>query len=270
MAKEKDYSEDSQNFYINEQNKKKKKELEEKYGMTSFNGNSEAPPEVMNNFLDYIQQFEENWEKAESKKIKEILGFPEFKKIEDIDPEFLNAEIDNVLKKYSEKNYFVDIIEKNDVKPEDFYKFLTEELMEHETDFMNISGMNTNFIYEEFHPNPKLNIKDCVEYFHWGLKSKDKEQTLLWAAKENILLNNINYNRDDFAHNLFELFPDNIEETKINYKEINTNDLNAQIELIISFKTGDKDRSEIYNIIYEFNKVDADHMEVRSVEIINK
>ncbi len=122
MAKEKDYSEDSQNFYINEQNKKKKKELEEKYGMTSFSGNSEAPPEVMNNFLDYIQQFEENWEKAESKKIKEILGFPEFKKIEDIDHEFLNAEIDYVLKNFSRKEReIIDIVIEKTVKAVEYF-----------------------------------------------------------------------------------------------------------------------------------------------------
>ncbi len=265
----KDYSEDSKNFYLNEQNKKIQKELEEKYGMQGSGVSDDASPEIMNNFLNYVQQFEEQWEKAQRKKIREILGNPIFRKIEDIKPDKIEDEINFVLQKYAEKNFNIDIIEKDDVKPGDFYIFLTEELMEHETDFISIPGMNTNFIYEEFHPSPKLNIKDCVEYFHWGLKNKDKEQTLLWSAKENIALNNISYDRDEFALNLFKLFPDNIEETKINFKEININDLKAQIELIINFKSGDKDRSEIYNIIFEFNKVDADYMEVRSVEIIN-
>lgn len=230
MAKEKDYSEDSQNFYINEQNKKKKKELEEKYGMTSFSGNSEAPPEVMNNFLDYIQQFEENWEKAESKKIKEILGFPEFKKIEDIDPEFLNAEIDNVLKKYSEKNYFVDIIEKDDVKPEDYYKFLTEELMEHETDFMNIPGMNTNFIYEEFHPNDKLDAKDSIRNFYYGLKSKSEEHTETWLSRVELKLNGKLLTRADFLKEIFRLIPDNITEDEINITEIDISNKKVRAE----------------------------------------
>lgn len=270
MAKKKDYSEDSKNFYLNEKNKKKQKELEEKYGMTSFDGNSEAPPEVMNHFLDYVQQFEEQWEKAESKKIREILGNPIFRKIEEIEPDKIEDEIEIVLQKYAQKNFNIDIIEKDDIVPGDFYMFLTEELMEHETDFISIPGMNTNFIYEEFHPNPKLNIKDCVEYFHWGLKKKDKEQTLLWSAKDNIVLNNISYDRDEFAVNLFKLFPDNIEETKINFEEINIIDLKAQIELIINFNTCDKDKTEIYNIIFEFNKVDADYMEIRSIEIIDK
>lgn len=126
-----DYSEDSKNFYINEQNKKKQKELEEKYGMTTFDGNSEAHPEVMNNFLNYVQQFEEQWEKAERKKIRDVLGNPLFRRIEEIDPEEIEGEIEIVLNKYAEHKYNIGIIEKDDVNSEDFYIFLTEELMEH-------------------------------------------------------------------------------------------------------------------------------------------
>lgn len=270
MAKKKDYSEDSKNFYINEQNKKKQKELEDKYGMTSFDGNSEAPPEVMNNFLDYVQQFEEQWAKAERKKIRDILGNPSFRKIEEIEPAAIEDEIKIVLDKYTEKNYNVDIIEKEDVNPEDFYIFLTEELMEHETDFINVPDMNTNFIYEEFHPNPKLNIKDCTDYFLWGIKKKDKEQTQLWSAKENLLLNNTSYNKDEFADNLFNLFPDGIEETKLTFKEISVKDLKAQIELLVTHKTNKKSISEIYIMMFEFNKIDEDYMEVRSIAIIDK
>lgn len=266
----KDYSEDSKNFYLNEQNKKKQKQLEEKYGMKSLEGESEAPPEVMNNFLNYVEQYEEQWEKAERKKIREVFGNPIFRKIEEIEPDAIEDEIEIVLEKFAQHNYNVDIVEKDDVNPEDYYVFLTEELMEHETDFMNVPGMNTNFIYEEFHPNPKLNIKDCTDYFHWGLRKKDKEQTLLWSAKDNILLNNISYNKDEFAENLFKFFHDNIEDTKITFKEINADELSAQIELLVNYKVNGKSRSEVYIMNLGFNEVDADYMEVSSVEIVNE
>ncbi len=267
MTKEKDYSEDSNNFYINEQNKKKKKELEEKYGMLSFNGSSEASPEVMNNFLNYIQQFEENYEKAETKKIREILGNPIFNKIDKIDPQNIENEIDLVLEKYAAKNFKVDIIEFDDVKPEDFYKFLTEELIEHMIDFINIPGVNTNFIYEDFHPNMKLNIKDCTRYFHWGLKEKDKQNTLLWLAEENVKLNDKDYSPEEFAEKLFEFFPDNIVETDIKFNEIDINIFSAQIELTIKFKINNFHKSNIYDIDIKFNKIDSDYMEVKSINI---
>jgi hypothetical protein len=44
MPKQKDYSEDADSFFLNEQNKKKEKILKEKYGMSSMGGNSEASP----------------------------------------------------------------------------------------------------------------------------------------------------------------------------------------------------------------------------------
>ena len=266
----KDHSEDSKNFYLNEQNKKIQKELEEKYGMQGSGVSDDASPEIMNNFLNYVQQFEEQWEKAERKKIREILGNPIFRKIEEIQTECIEDEINIVLNIYAERNYYVDIIEKDDVRPEDFYNFLTQELMEHETDFINVPGMNTNFIYEEFHPNPKLNIKDCTDYFLWGLRKRDKKDLLMWATKENITLNNVNLKGDDFAEKLFELFPDNIEETKLTFKEINVDELKAQIELLLNYRKDDKSRSELYKINLSFKKVDSEYMEVNSLEIVNE
>jgi len=266
----KDYSEDSNKFYLNEQNKKIQKELDEKYGMHGSGVSDDASPEVMNNFLNYVQQFEEQWEKAERKKIRDVLGNPTFMNIEEIDPETLEDEINIVLDKYAEHNYYIGIIEKDDVSPVDFYNFLTQELMEHETDFISVPGMNTNFIYEEFHPNPKLNIKDCTDYFFWGLRKRDKRDLLMWSAKENITLNNISLQRDDFADNLFMLFPDNIEETKITFNEINVDELKAQIELLLNYKKDYKSKSEIYKINLGFNKVDAEYMEVNSIEIISE
>ena len=39
------------------------------------------------------------------------------------------------------------------------YKFITEELFEHEMDNISVSGMVTHFIYEEFHPNHEQDLK---------------------------------------------------------------------------------------------------------------
>ncbi|MGH2566321.1 MAG: hypothetical protein ACRDE5_17510, partial [Ginsengibacter sp.] len=45
------------------------------------------------------------------------------------------------------------------------YNFITGELFEHETDFMPLKGMTTNFIYEEFHPDHKQEITDITHDF---------------------------------------------------------------------------------------------------------
>ncbi|MDA3862122.1 MAG: hypothetical protein PF445_12950, partial [Melioribacteraceae bacterium] len=53
-------SEDANNFFLNEQNKKRKKEMEDKYD-ASFHkpDDSDLSPTLENEFLNYIQQFEE-------------------------------------------------------------------------------------------------------------------------------------------------------------------------------------------------------------------
>ncbi|MHB8338532.1 MAG: hypothetical protein ACYDEE_14045 [Ignavibacteriaceae bacterium] len=86
----------------------------------------DAPPEIINKFLDNVNDFEEAWEKAESKKVIEILGFPRFRKAVELMPGELATEIAEVLAKYADNNINIDVIEKDDVSDEMLYKFLTE------------------------------------------------------------------------------------------------------------------------------------------------
>ncbi len=146
----KDYSEDSKNFYLNQKNKKKKSELNEKYGMDFHDTNSEASPMVMNEFLNYVEKFEESWEKAENKKVIEIIGNPVFKRLADLKENEIPDEIQKVLSVYEKYDILVHVNEKGKVSDSDFYNFLTVILPEHETFLMDVPGMRTNFIYEEF------------------------------------------------------------------------------------------------------------------------
>lgn len=233
MSDSKDYSEDSKNFYLNEQNKKKKKKLEEEYGMIGMSDRGDAPPEVMNNFLSSVEEFEEAWKNVEDKKVKEILNYPEFKKAEEIQSALLKAEIEKILGIYAKYNFYVDIIEKNDVSDIDFYRFLTEELPEHETSFVNVPGMNTNFIYEEFHPNDKLEAKNSVEYFLSGLKNKYELDIDIWLSDEPILINGKTASKSELINELNNLIPDNVSEKEITFNniDIEKNEVNAYFKL---------------------------------------
>lgn len=149
----KDYSEDSKNFYYNEHNKKITKRLKDKYGMQSIDSRSEASPEIINNFLNYIEEFESKWKNADKKKIIEILGNPQFEEVEDIEPGKLISKIESVLLIYNQHNINVEATEREKVSDKDFYIFLTKTLPQHETEYIDISGMRTNYIYEEFFEN---------------------------------------------------------------------------------------------------------------------
>ncbi|MBU2445089.1 MAG: hypothetical protein KJ666_05885 [Bacteroidetes bacterium] len=243
-----DYSEDSHNFYLNEQNKKKRKELEEKYGADYHKVNEETPPEIESQFLDNIKKFEEQWENAETKKVIEILGNPHFKKLEEIKPEELSGEIDKVLEIYNQHQINIDALD--EVTEEDFYRFLTEELPQHETTFIQIEGMTTNYIYEEFHPSNKLDAKQSIEDFLLGILNNAKKDFLIrqggWISKEKLMdSDGTPISLDDFitkSRSLFFGLPSGIkkvEEREINFIDFDFGEKNlVDVDLKLRYKMG--------------------------------
>jgi hypothetical protein len=135
---------------------------------------------------------------AEDKKIIEILGFPKFKPISEMNPDNISEEIDVVLDLYAKHNFYIEIIEEDEVTEKDFYIFLTEELTEHETQDLRIEGMNTNFIYEEFHPSDKLTAKDTINFFLWSLETEEENDNNTWLSPEEIFINGIQKTQSEF------------------------------------------------------------------------
>lgn len=205
MPRKKNYSEDMKNFFLDEQNKKKKEELEEKYGMELMAEKEDTPPEVMNEFLNQVAAFEEAWEKGERKKVIEILGNPAFKKIDELLPGELETETEKVLAKYAEHNIQVDVLEPDDVTEEAFYQFLTEELPEHETGFIPVPGMMTGFIYEEFHPSDKLDARQIVECFSFPYFDKDMERMQTYLCKGEMTFNGKRLSTAEFMEEMLRL-----------------------------------------------------------------
>jgi len=50
-------------------------------------------------------------------------------------------------------------------EPRTIFRFITEELFECETDDVQLPGMTKNIIYEEFHPNHKMDIENETATF---------------------------------------------------------------------------------------------------------
>lgn len=121
-------------------------------------GQKNLSPDIEQSFLQNVQKFENAWKDAKQVKVYDLTGKPEYKKENEL--------TDNEIKTELEKLF--DLLEKNNISlavlgeydPRIIYKFITEELFEHETDDVQLPGMTKNFIYEEFHPNHKMDIQD--------------------------------------------------------------------------------------------------------------
>ncbi len=137
----------------------------------SDNSNTELPPGIENEFLRNVQQFENAWKDVKYVKVYDAIGKPDFTKADELSPPEIENELKRLFTLLNKHNINLDVLGK--YEPLTIYRFITEELFEHETDDMQMPGMTKNFIYEEFHPNHTMDIEDKTKYFlgHWFEKS---------------------------------------------------------------------------------------------------
>jgi len=116
------------------------------------NGSENIPPAMEHFFLQQIERFEKEWHKQQLDfiRIYDFLGRPKFIDPKDLKPTHVAIQLNRILKLLQEKNINVYFI--RDYHPLLKYKFLTEELFQHEMENISMPGWNMNFIYEEFRP----------------------------------------------------------------------------------------------------------------------
>lgn len=130
-------------------------------GAKFFEGESEVPPEIMNEWLKNVAKFEEQYANSEQKPLKEIMGSPIFRPSADLNDDEFNKEYEKLQALLNEHHIDVSFIREREDRFK--YDFITSELLDHETTLF--PGMMTNFIYEEFHPDHELEIRNRTNEF---------------------------------------------------------------------------------------------------------
>jgi len=143
-------------------NELKKKELKEKYG-AHFSEYSELPPEMENQWLNSIDEFEKQFDNAKTITVWEYMDKPSFKTKDELKPHEISNELERLFELMGESNIALSTL--CEVEDAELYRFITEELFQHEMDDIQIPGMMSCFTYEEFHPNAKFDIEQAIDYF---------------------------------------------------------------------------------------------------------
>ncbi|HVK97158.1 MAG TPA: hypothetical protein VM368_05040, partial [Flavisolibacter sp.] len=151
-----------------------KLKMQAEHGAVFGKGEEDIPPEVENEFLQQVQQFEDAWQNMKYVKVYDKIGRPPFKKEDELDASEIVFELKRITSLMNDKDIFLDVL--GEYEPRVIYKFITEELFEHDSQDMMLPGWSTNFIYEEFHPNHKMDILKSSEDFlrHWFDKQFDE------------------------------------------------------------------------------------------------
>ena len=120
------------------------------------------PPEIENEFLKNVFAFEQNLGDYKPIKVVDHLEKPDFPKATNLDDDSLKREYNRLMELMEKKSIAIDFIRPREERFK--YQFITEELFAHETG-NSMPGMTTHFIYEEFHADHDLDIRNRTDDF---------------------------------------------------------------------------------------------------------
>lgn len=179
----------NQNEELNEEERGKlrleneilKLKMQAEFGAMFGQMSDELTPEMEHAFLQNILAFEDEYKNRKMMRVYDLLGQPAYKPFAVLSEDELKHELKRLLELMKEKK--VELHVKAKYPAQLIYRFITEELFEHETDDMQVEGMLKNFSYEEFHPNHKADIEEGTMGFlkHWFEQTFDEDSMELSA-----------------------------------------------------------------------------------------
>ncbi|MBI3483398.1 MAG: hypothetical protein HY015_10600 [Bacteroidetes bacterium] len=146
-----------------------KLKLELEHGMTQSD-TSGLDAEIENQWLNNIYNFEQQFKQAKKIKVYDAIGRPVFKKLEYLNIKEIPRALKELKSVMAKKGVALDCCcPYGDAL---IYKFITEELFDHEMDDISFEGMVHHFSYEEFHPNHEYDLRRYTEEFIENLLSR--------------------------------------------------------------------------------------------------
>jgi hypothetical protein len=124
--------------------------------------------ETEHEFLNYIMDFEQQEALAKEETVFEVLGSPQhFPSEEIVSDDEMTEVLQDLLLYMKERRIELTVFSPN-VRPREIYTFVTQELFLHRMLHMNMTGMITCFIYDEFHPdhpyeNSRTAVNECLK-----------------------------------------------------------------------------------------------------------
>lgn len=179
---------------------------------------STLSPDVESQWLKSVYAFEQQFAHAKKIKVYDYIGRPVVVEPDAIAPDQITKELQRVRVIMENHGLELDCICQYDDAI--IYKFITEELFNHEMDDMAIPGMTYHFIYEEFHPNHDYDLREhskgLIETIFTGTWN-EQYHSMTFADK--ISMANHNYDRAGIS-SAITVFQDAHTEMNLKYFDI--------------------------------------------------
>jgi hypothetical protein len=132
--------------------------LKAEFGAECSSGHEKIPPDIVNEFLRSVYDFENNFRKEFlAIKLFEKLGRPCVRKADTIPETDIKNELTRLHKLLNQHKIQLDVL--GEYPDRQIYRFITEEFFHEEIDVPDIEGYTLHYCYEDFHPNYELEIR---------------------------------------------------------------------------------------------------------------
>ena len=154
-------------------NERKRKDLEEKYGARFSFSESDAPPEIIGEWLDTVEEFERQFQGAGKTTVRAYAGNPDCPPPSALSPLEIPRELRRLIDHLGA--HAVAVHFDRTVSQAEAYRFIVEELFDMEIDDVRIAGMTHSFAYEDFHPDAEACATMFAGHFLYALFGKDSD-----------------------------------------------------------------------------------------------
>ena len=165
-------------------NELKRKNLEDKYGARFSFSESDAPPEIIGEWLDTVEEFERQFQGAGKTTVRAYAGNPHCPPPASILPRQIPGELRRLIDHLGANAIAVHF--DRTVPPAEAYRFIVEELFEMEIDDVRIAGMTHSFDYEDFHPDKAACATMFAGHFLYTLFGRDIEGCMQRTDREEL------------------------------------------------------------------------------------
>jgi len=165
-------------------NERKRKDLEEKYGARFSFSESDAPPEIIGEWLDTVEEFERQFQGAAKTTVRAYAGNPRCTPPSLLSPPQVPGELRRLIDHLGAHAIAVQF--DRTVPPAEAYRFIVEELFDMEIDDVRIAGMTHSFVYEDFHPDDGACATMFAGHFLYSLFGRDADGCMQRADRQEL------------------------------------------------------------------------------------
>lgn len=136
--------------------------LETQYNAHTFIAD-DAPPELVQQFLERVTAFEKDWKEEKTITVYEKIGSPEFPEPDVLEASTLPDELERIMDLLKAQCFMV--FRPEELPDEDFYRFIVEDVFPSETPLNPYPGMIHCLDYRDFYPDKQSLIAASTEIF---------------------------------------------------------------------------------------------------------